>query len=129
MKRTAHTALLLRALRMTEETYAHLLLEEGMRYLDLYMADDKEGRAVLMGMEEYWAWWNSAADRRNKQLVSEQHIATWAPSMDRWERAKLRELFEITHSAEVLEVTPPRHVMRPAIRAMRERVITNRKSC
>lgn len=121
MKLSAHTALLLRALRVSEQAYANLLLEEGMRYLDLYMDDDKESRDVLMGMAEYWSWWQRSADRRNRQLVAEQRLSTWAPSMDRWDRAKLLELFHLTHSADILEVRPPRHVMQPAITVLRER--------
>lgn len=116
-------------MRMSEAEYADILLDEGMRYLDLYMADDAAGRDVLMGMSEYWTWWRKSADRRNRQLAMEHRITTWEPSMDRWDRAKLKELFLISHSAEILEVRPPRHVMRPAIDAMRHRVLRKPPQC
>ncbi|MEO8589431.1 MAG: hypothetical protein ABI432_08695 [Flavobacteriales bacterium] len=122
-KAAYHTELLLRTLRMSEQDYAHLILEEGMHYLDLYMSDDTAGRTVLMELPDYWTWWRRAFEQRNAQFIAEQHLETWA--VGKWERGLLTKLFYELHSAELLEIKPARKVMRNAIAVLRQQM-TNR---
>ena len=125
-----HTDQLLAVLRVTPERYADILLDEGMRYLDLYLEGDKASREVLVAMPEYWDWWRLAADKRNRHFFFEHHLNTWASQVGKWERSLLNKLFAELHAADMLkaEIKPPRHVMRPAIDTLREQVpVTNKR--
>lgn len=123
-KHATYTAELLRALRISQEAYADTMLDEGTRYLELYVQHDAASRKVLMGMPEYWEWWNASADKRNKLFWLEHNLPSWAPYVGKWERSLLRKLFDELHAADMLasKTRPPRHVMRPAIAEMRAEV-------
>jgi len=107
---------------MSRQAYENVLFEQGVRYLELYMADDAASRSVLIALPEFWSWWRKAFDQRNADLIQEQHLEEWSSSIGKWERALLTTLFHETHSAELMSIRPSRHVMRSAIKAQREQI-------
>lgn len=114
--------LLKMALRLSDRDYDTIVFDTGMEYLDVYMSDDNQSRVVLMGLAEYWKWWQRTFDQRNAHFIAEQHLYTWAPTMDSWERAKLLQYFHGVHSAELMELRPARHVMQVVMKELRKRV-------
>lgn len=129
-KRTIYTAELLRVLRMERSVYMDMLLDEGRRYLDLYLGEDSESRNVLAAMPEYWEWWMTQADHRCSRFFVEHGLPEWASYVGKYERVLLTKLFYELHAADMLQETmrPPRHVMRPAIDILRERVTSAAKA-
>lgn len=114
--------LLLRVLRLSEERYSNLLLEEGMAYLDLYLCGDdhgKAGRDALVVMPEYWAWWRRQWDLRNQRFVLEHELESWGGATGPWERALLLRLFHELHAADRVELRVPRRTMSKAIKQLR----------
>jgi hypothetical protein len=114
--------LLLRVLRLTEEQYHTHILEEGMRYLDLYMGSDKHGKAgrdALVAMPEYWNWWKRQWHLRSQKFIQEQHLESWGHFTGNWERVLLRTLYTELHAADRLHIEMPKRVLRPAIKALR----------
>lgn len=118
-KSERHIELLCRVLRMERQAYENMLFEQGVRYLELYMADDAATRKVLIALPEFWNWWRKAFDDRNAQFISEQNLEVWGASIGKWERALLVTYFSETHCAELMAFRPSRHVMRSVIKAQR----------
>lgn len=121
--KAAHNAeLIRRVLRIGEDQYAHHVLEEGMRYLDLYLGRDKMAREVLRDLPDYWRWWTKAWAKRDAAFVVEQHLETWGHAVGRWERSLLNALYHELHAADRLEIRPTRQIMRETLAHLRQRL-------
>lgn len=121
--KAAHNAALIRrTLRIDEDQYALHVLEEGMRYLDLYLGKDTVGREVLRDLPSYWQWWTKQWDQRNAAFIVDQHLEEWAAFVGRWERTLLTQLYNELHAADRVEARPTRKVMRETVSRINQRL-------
>ncbi len=89
--------LLLRALRMEPAAYHALVYEQGLRYLELYLAGDTATQRTLEGMASYWAWWTDQWDRRNAGFIKRNQVQEYLPHMDAWYRSQLLHAYQQAH--------------------------------
>lgn len=125
MTKAEHNAeLMRRVLRLSVEQYANHVLEEGMRYLDLYAGSDSETRRVLRDQASYWKWWRRAWDKRNAEFVREQHLGEWEHAVGKWERSLIATYYHELHAADMVVGTsrPTRMVMKEALVELRQRL-------
>lgn len=101
-----------RTLRLSEDEVNNLFLDQGVRYVRLYMPDDARGQDMLLALPEYWAWWRRTWRQVDRRLVSEQHLGDPAYVVDAWARAQLVSLWRLRHDAGCLGLTPSRYVHR-----------------
>jgi hypothetical protein len=119
MSKAAHNKeLIMRVLRLTDEQYMNLYLDQGMEYLRVYLADDETSRDILLAMPEYWSWWQRQWDNRNSRFAAEQHLDSWGPYVGKWERVLLRRVYDGLHDAARLEIRVSRRVMAKAVRVI-----------
>jgi hypothetical protein len=55
-------------LKCTNEQYAELVYNEGLKYLKHYLPDDPEGREMLNRSRVFWNWWKNHFANRDEEF-------------------------------------------------------------
>lgn len=103
---------IMRVLHIEHNAWNNLLLDEGQRYVRLYMDGDAAGQELLLSMPEYWAWWRRTWNQRARQFVQAEHLDDDAYVVDKWARSQLLQLWYARNDAECVGVTPSSYVRR-----------------
>jgi len=103
--------LILRTLRMDEDTHRHLVYEQGVRYVEIYLEHSREQMDIMLAMPEYWAWWERQWTARDGQFYRNQDIEYWSAASDKWTRSLLCEFYYMLHDAEFLDIRVERNAM------------------
>jgi hypothetical protein len=56
-------------LKCTQEQYAELVYNEGLKYLKYYLPDDAEGREMLKRARVFWNWWKNHFTNRDELFI------------------------------------------------------------
>lgn len=112
-----------RMLRLSDEQYNELVYAEGLRYLELYMANDAPGRAVLEALPSYWQWWTRQWARLDTEFLRRAKEVGLPLDLDPWTRTMARDFYDVVHDGSLLtHFRISRRVMLDAFKACRQPV-------
>ena len=101
---------IMQSLRISEEQYGNLFLDEGARYLHLYMERDVVATAILQQCPAYWQWWSRQWDLRTYRFVQAHELETYGRSLPPNLRMELQQEWYAGNNAEQLTIRLPRRV-------------------
>lgn len=101
---------IMQSLHITEERYTNLFLDEGEKYLAIYLESDHVAKAILQQCPAYWAWWQRQWDLRNYRFLQAHDLITWGRSLAPNKRMELQEAWYAAHDATSLTIRAPRRV-------------------